>query len=121
MNAFKDYTIGSYGRAIILSTFHPNIPNIPLLIMPTCNRFASEFVRENHDLICTLYEEFLEPVIGPLIGSASDGDSRSRKLFLENSISNGNQPIPFTLGFLYTATRFTETWLTQIISTIIRS
>ena len=109
MNAFKDYTIGSYGRAIILNTFHPNIPNIPLLIMPTCNRFVSEFVRENHDLICTLYEEFLEPVIGPLIGSASDGDSRRRKLFLENSISNGNryQPIPFPLGFLYTATKIT--------------
>ena len=43
--------------------------------MPTCNRFDTTLTQENIDSIHSLYNEFLAPIIGPLVGHASDGDS----------------------------------------------
>ncbi|KAJ7371921.1 hypothetical protein OS493_022019 [Desmophyllum pertusum] len=52
-----------------------------------------------------LYERDLEPVIGPLIGNSSDGDSRRRKIMLQlaGSDAEGNRfrPIPAHLGFVF--------------------
>ena len=44
VNAFKDYKIGTHARAIILDPLHPDLPCIPVLIMPTCNCFDHSFV-----------------------------------------------------------------------------
>ena len=44
VNAFKEYKIGTFGRAILLNPFHPNLPRIAVLVMPTCNRFDHQFV-----------------------------------------------------------------------------
>ena len=44
VNAFNEYKIGPFARAIILNPLHPKLPRIPVLIMPTCNRFDHEFV-----------------------------------------------------------------------------
>ena len=44
VNAFNEYKIASFGLAIILNPLHPKLPCIPILIMPTCNRFSHKFV-----------------------------------------------------------------------------
>ena len=73
--------------------------------MPTCNRFDTAFVYRQWQEVQRLYERDLEPVIGPLIGNSSDGDSRRRKLMLQlagiDAAGNRFQPIPTDLGFVF--------------------
>lgn len=47
----------------------------------------------------------LDPVLGPSIGHASDGDSRRRKLMINQATAHNNryQPVPFNLGFIMSA------------------
>ena len=71
--------------------------------MPTCNRFDTAFVYRQWHEVQWLYERDLEPVIGPLIGNSSDGDSRRLMLQLAGIDAAGNkfQPIPTDLGFVF--------------------
>ena len=102
INAFKDYQISSYARAVILNPMHHALPKIPCLIMPTtCNRFLHWYKRI---LTASILYEFLAPIIGPLVGYASDGDSRWQKLFLENGNNQTvtkYQPTLAKLGVVY--------------------
>ena len=67
----------------------------------TCNRFTAGDVEEQWDLIQREYGAKVEPVLGPLIGHSSDGDSRRRKGMLKNMANIGDtfQPIPFYAGY----------------------
>ena len=106
VNAFQEYKIGCYARVIIINPLHPLLPKLSMLVMPTCNSFDLRFVQHQHDIIQHNYDQYLEPVLGPLIGNASDGDSRRRKLFvmLESSREGVRfQPIPIELVFVLTA------------------
>lgn len=70
--------------------------------MPTCNKFDTTFVYRQWQEVQRLYERDLEPVIGPLIGNSSDGDSRRRKIMLQlaGNDAEGNRfrPIPAHLA-----------------------
>ena len=106
INAFQNNDIGSYGRAILINPLNKSLPKLPILIMTTCNKFDSAMVKEQWDTINKLYEVHLEPIIGPLIGESSDGDSRRRKLFIEHMTSESKlkfQPIAKDLDFILTA------------------
>lgn len=51
-----------------------------------------------------LYEQELKPIMGPLIGHSSDGDSRRRKIILQlATVTAGSrfQPIPRNEGFVF--------------------
>ena len=101
-SAFRKNVIGNYTRAIILSPIAPNLPRLPILIMPTCNCFDTEFVHRQWQEIERLFENELEGTLGPLIGHSSDVDSRRRKLMLQLMKSKEGlqfQPIPQDLGF----------------------
>lgn len=104
-SAFQEYKIGSYARAIMLNPLHPNLPRVAVLCMPTCNKFDTAFVYRQWQEVQRLYVRDLEPVIGPLIGNSSDGDSRRRKLMLQlagiDAAGNRFQPIPADLGFVF--------------------
>ena len=105
---FEEYEIGSYARVILINPLNPQLPKLPLLIKPTCNKFDHETVFEQWEHLGELYEENLEEVIGPLIGHSSDGDARRRKCMLELMNSNDGdrfQPIPADLGFMYSAAK----------------
>ena len=39
VNAFDQYKISTFGRAILLNPLHPNLPCISVLTMPACNKF----------------------------------------------------------------------------------
>ena len=79
IQAFKSYIIGSYGRLIMINPLHPSLPKIPILIMPTCNTFDNNMVRNQMERIMNNYDKYIAPVLGPLVGPSSDGDSRRRK------------------------------------------
>lgn len=103
VNAFNEYKIGPFARAIILNPLHPKLPRIPVLIMPTCNRFDHEFVFRQWQTVERLYEKELQDIVGPLIGHSSDGDSRRRKLMLQlgtNNVGSRYRAIPMELGFV---------------------
>ena len=70
VNAFNEYKIASFARAIILNPLHPKLPRIPILIMPTCNRFNHEFVFRHHEFVFRqwqtvehLYEQELQEIV----------------------------------------------------------
>ena len=80
--AFRDRTIASYARVILLNPLSTLLPRAVVLLLPTCNRFTANDVKDQWESIHRYYVEKLESVIGPLIGHASDGDSRRRSLML---------------------------------------
>lgn len=109
--AFNTKRIASYARAVLLNPLHPSLPKIAILIAPTCNRFDHVFVQRQWQVIDDLYKEHLEPVLGPLVGGSSDGDSRRRKLMLQlASCTDGSrhQPIPREEGFVLTCRKEAE-------------
>ena len=105
ISAFQECKIGSYARAIMLNPLHPNLPRLAILCMPTCNKFDTTFVHRQWQEVQRVYERDLEPVLGPLVGNSSDGDSRRRKIMLQlagsNAAGNRFQPIPTNLGFVF--------------------
>lgn len=103
-NAFQRYKIGTYGRAILLNPLHPKLPRIAVLTMPTCNKFDHTFVYLQWQDVERLYEQELRPIMGPLIGHSSDGDSRRRKIMLQlATVTTGSrfQSIPHNKGFVF--------------------
>ena len=107
MEAFQTKRIGMQARAIILNPLHPDIPKIPILIQPTCNRFDATFVSNQWGSCKDLYQEAnLHDILEPAIGHSSDGDSRRRSLMITKAISqtgDRHQPIPREDGFIFTA------------------
>lgn len=104
VNAFKEYKIGTFGRAILLNPLHPNLPHIAVLVMPTCNRFDHHFVYRQRQELKRLYDQESKNIVGPLIGNSSDGDSRRRKLMLQLAtvdVGHRFRPIPRNLGFIF--------------------
>lgn len=104
VNAFKEYKIGTFGRAILLNPLQPNLPRIAVLVMPTCNRFDHHFVYRQWQELKRLYDQELKNIVGPLIGNSSDGDSRRRKLMLQLAtvdVGHRFRPIPRNLGFIF--------------------
>ena len=89
----------------MLNPLHPSLPNIPILTMPTGNSFDNNMVHNQMERIMNHYDKYIAPVLGPLVGSSSDGDSRRRKVFLtlmRSVFGNRYQPIPRELGNILT-------------------
>ena len=111
VSAFKVNEIGGYARAILLNPLHPCLPKLPVLVMPTCKKFDSKFVRNQWDQLQAIYDKHLRVNLGPLIGQASDGDSRRRKLFLKQMTAKEAerfQPISKDLGFIFSCRKVTK-------------
>ena len=107
VDAFRDMKIGTHARAVIINPIHPDLPKFPILLHATCNRFDSDFVKDQWDRIDVLYREYLEGELGPLIGHSSDGDSRRRHLMLNEAMKQQERfrPIPAADGFVLTGQR----------------
>jgi hypothetical protein len=85
MSAFEENRIGWYGRLIMINPLCEGLPSIPVLFQSTCNRFDADLVRRQWNELSVCWQEAggLKDV-GMLIGHASDGDARRRKLMLED-------------------------------------
>ena len=105
--AFRNRTIASYARVILFNPLSTLLPRAVVLVLPIFNRFTANDVKDQWESIHRYHVEKLESVIGPLIGHASDGDSRRRSLTLINRnhslLTDRYQPIPFDEGFTLSA------------------
>ena len=86
----------------MINPIHRKRPRIVLLLQATCNRFTHNEVLHQWLVLDTLCESILDPVLGPGIGYASDGDSRWRKLMLNQPVGvvDRYRPVPVDLGFI---------------------
>ena len=104
VNAFKEYKIGTFGRAILLNPLHPNLPHIAVLVMPTCNKFDHHFVYQQWQEVERLYDQEFKNIVGPPIGNSSDGNSRRWKIMLQLAavdVGNRFRPIPRNISFFF--------------------
>ena len=91
VDAFQNNRLSGFARVIMINPLTKELPAVVVHLQATCNKFTHEYVRLQHQNIQQLYNEYLLPVLGPLVGHASDGDSRRRKLHLEDSLSDEGQ------------------------------
>ena len=104
VNAFKEYKIGTFGRAIFFNPLHPNLPRIAILVMPTCNTFDDHFVYQQWQEVKRFYDQEFKNIMGPPIGNSSDGNSRRWKIMLQlTTVDVGNRfrPIPRNIRFIF--------------------
>ena len=89
--AFKNNKLAGLARVIMFNPLHKSLPPLVVLLQATCNTFTHEMVREQWQHIIQLYNQYLLPVLGPLVGHASDGDSRRRKLHLQAALGEDGE------------------------------
>lgn len=91
VNAFKCNTIGKMARVIIVNPLHPELPRLCILATSTCNKFNSEWVRMQWTAIVAKWNIHCRSQVGPILGHASDGDARRRKLMLYDYSGQGSR------------------------------
>jgi hypothetical protein len=99
VRAFEEHRVGWYGRVIMINPLCEGLPSIPIMFQSTCNKFdAEDFVRQQWEDLHKCWRDAggLKEV-GMLIGHASDGDARRRKLMVEDYTSNVELNRSFTL------------------------
>jgi hypothetical protein len=84
VDSFKLDKMGTFARVIVVNPLHVKLPRLVLSLSCTCNCFDSEWVKEQWKRIEELWQVDCECAIGPIIGHASDGDSRRRQLMLSS-------------------------------------
>ena len=105
LDAFVNCQVASHSRVIMINPLHRNFPKVVLFLQANCNRFTHNEVLHQWLLLDSLCQNILDPVLGPGIGHASDGDSRRRKLMLNQATATTNtyQPISHEDGFIMSA------------------
>ncbi len=101
---------GTQVRLMVINPMDVRLAQLPILFVPTCLTFtAARYVAEQWRLLRVLYDEFLLPVLGPLVSEgASDGASTRRAHHVRHA-SGTLDPglVLFTLeapGFVYHGT-----------------
>ena len=85
VNFFKNSVIATMARVIIFNPLHINLPFMVVFLGCTCNSFDHKYVEEQWKECKKIYgEHFLDVFKAPLVGQASDGDSRRKKLMEMN-------------------------------------
>ena len=84
VDSFRLNDKGSFARVIMVNPLHDKLPRLVLAVSCTCNRFNSDWVRNQWSSIDVLWQDICGTVVGPIVGHASDGDSRRRQLMLED-------------------------------------
>jgi hypothetical protein len=87
LEAFQGNRIGSFARVILVNPLHSKLPRLVLVVFCTYNCFDACWVRLQWGHIDQLWCQHCEEHVGPIVGHASDGDSRRRQLMLEDYTS----------------------------------
>jgi len=82
VDAFRTDKIGGFARVLVVNPLHEKLPRLVLVVTCTCNCFDSGWVRKQWCTIDELWKQECLEAVGPIIGHASDGDSRRRQLML---------------------------------------
>ncbi len=68
-------------NAVIIHPLHKDLPSLVCYMAPTCNKFTTKDCSDKYETLKAMYKESgLEHVLGPVLGTSSDGDSRRRLL-----------------------------------------
>ena len=89
--AFSSNKVAGHARVMMLNPVHEDIPALVVLLQATCNTFTNFDVQKQWREIRDLYHIHLQEILGPLVGHASDGDSRRRKLQLIDATSKDGE------------------------------
>jgi hypothetical protein len=81
-DAFRNDKIGGFTRVIMVSPMHEKLPRLILSVACTCNCFDADWVKKQWERVDALWAAECEQVVGPILGHASDGDSRRHQLML---------------------------------------
>ena len=84
VESFKLDKVGGFARVIVVNPLHEKLPRLVLVACCTCGFFNSQWVRQQWDQIDNLWMQHCYSSVGPIIGHASDGDSRRRQLMLQD-------------------------------------
>jgi len=105
LEIFRSNKVGGFARVIMVSPLHDKLPRLVLYVSCTCNCFDSQWIRDQWTKIDHLWDKHYKSTVGPIIGHASDGDSRRRQLILANYKSNSNPRLQVEWpGWIFSAT-----------------
>ena len=62
----------------MVNLLHVSLPRLVLVESCTCNCFDATWVKQQWNRIESLWNKECTNIVGPIIGHASDGDSRRR-------------------------------------------
>jgi hypothetical protein len=88
VDAFDNYVVAHQARCLIVNALVTGFPRLCILGMGTCNKFDASWVRRQWNSLASLWTSHCLESVGPLLGHASDGDARRRKLMLEDYSGN---------------------------------
>ena len=91
LESFSSNRRGSFARVVVVNPLHDKLPWLVLVACCTCNCFNSGWVKNQWEVIDRMWEKSCLAAVGPILGHASDGDSRKRQLMLgdyKSSIGN---------------------------------
>ena len=106
----KAARVGSLARIMVINPLHPGLPKLVCLWTATCKAFtASEYVAKQWQRVAELFQRWIEPVVGRLVGHSSDGDSTRRKCMVSSSYIEapgaGEPMLSGLAGFVFTCAR----------------
>ena len=87
VGAFRDAKMGGFARVIMLNPLHSALPRLALVVTCIYNCFDSNWIRNQWKVIDKLWGVHCAKEIGPIIGHASEGDSRHRQLMVADYLS----------------------------------
>jgi hypothetical protein len=76
VDTFRLDKIGAFARVIVVNPLHASLPRLVLSLSCTCNCFDASWMRLHWKSIESLWIQYCEYDVGPVVGHASDGDSR---------------------------------------------
>ena len=106
VDGFCSNHVGAFARIIMVNPLHLSLPRLVLCVTCTCNCFDASWVRQQWQRIEDLWRKECQDKVGPIIGHASDGDSRRRQLMLSDYKS-------------ITGVRFSINWEGWLLSAVV--
>ncbi|KAL2624488.1 hypothetical protein R1flu_008733 [Riccia fluitans] len=91
VESFEKKIQGSYARVVIVNPLHEKLPRLIVYASVTCNSFIVSWVRDHWKGLRQRWDKCCRQVVGPILGHASDGDARRRKLMLEDYLGSEGQ------------------------------
>ena len=82
VDSFRKDKIGGFARVIVVNPLHDKLPHLVLAACCTCRCFDSGWIRKQWNQIDNLWNKHCYATVGPILGHASNGDSRRCQLML---------------------------------------
>ncbi|KAL2641549.1 hypothetical protein R1flu_009136 [Riccia fluitans] len=97
VESFEQKIQGLYARVVIVNPLHEKLPRLIVYASITCNSFIASWIRDHWKGLKQRWDKCCRQVVGPVLGHASDGNARRRKLMLE--VYLGSEGQRWTIGW----------------------